>query len=143
MKLPLVLFVALLAGCSQTPGNSDAASNTEAAKSPAGTPAQKPIQAAQDMKMSEAQHQAMVAGEQTTQATTVAEADGIVESIDEAGGKITIAHGPVDALDWPAMTMAFKARSEQVASVKAGQKVHFEFTAQGMDATITSIDLAK
>jgi Cu(I)/Ag(I) efflux system protein CusF len=143
MKLPSILFVALLAGCSQAPSNSDTASGAEAAKPPKETPTQQPAQAAQDMNMSEAEHQAMAAREPAAQAATVAKAAGTVESIDETDGKITIAHGPVDELDWPAMTMAFKATPEHVASVKVGQKVHFEFTAHGMDATITRISETK
>ena len=93
--------------------------------------------------MSEAEHAAMTAGEQPTQAAAVAKTDGTVEAMDASAGKITIAHGPVAALKWPAMTMAFKATPEQLASVKVGQKVQFEFTSQGMDAAITSIGPAE
>ena len=144
MKFPLVLSVALLAGCSQAPSNLDAASNTATAKSPAETmPAQQSTQTAQDMKLSDAHHHARAASEQPAQAAAIAKVDGTVEAIDESAGKITIAHGPVDALKWPAMTMAFKATPKQLASVKVGQKVQFEFTTQGMDATITSIGPAK
>ena len=63
--------------------------------------------------------------------------------MDTGAGKITIAHGPVEALKWPAMTMAFKASPEQLASVKAGQQVEFEFEAKGMDSTITRITPTK
>ncbi|HBN9180240.1 TPA: copper-binding protein [Pseudomonas aeruginosa] len=63
--------------------------------------------------------------------------------VDTGAGKITIAHGPVEALKWPAMTMAFKASPEQLASVKAGQQVEFEFEAKGMDSTITRITPTK
>lgn len=45
----------------------------------------------------------------------------------------------VEVLQWPAMTMAFKATPEQIASVRAGQKVQFEFTAEGMNATIIRV----
>jgi len=83
----------------------------------------------------------MAVDKQPGQVATIAKAEGTVESID--AGKITIAHGPVDALKWPAMTMAFNATPEQLASVKAGQKIQFEFTADGMDATITNIGLVK
>jgi Cu(I)/Ag(I) efflux system protein CusF len=76
------------------------------------------------------------------QASKTATAVGTIQSIDTQAGKITLAHGPVAALDWPAMTMAFKASPEQIASVKIGQKVQFEFRAQGMDATITRISPA-
>jgi Cu(I)/Ag(I) efflux system periplasmic protein CusF len=64
---------------------------------------------------------------------------GTIQSIDARTGKLTIAHGPVAALKWPAMTMAFKATPAQLASVHVGQKVKFEFVADGMDATITGI----
>lgn len=93
--------------------------------------------------MSEAEHKAMTAGDMTAPAAKSAMADGTVESVDTAAGKITIAHGPVDALQWPAMTMAFKVTPEQMASVKAGDKVRFEFAMQGATANITSITPAK
>lgn len=76
-------------------------------------------------------------------AATAASATGVVENIDAPAGKITIAHGPVETLQWPAMTMAFKATPEQIASVQAGQKVRFEFQTQGVEATITQITPAK
>lgn len=67
-------------------------------------------------------------------------ATGTVESVDARAGTITIAHGPVAALDWPAMTMAFHASPEQLASVKPGQPVvDFEFEAKGMEARIIEI----
>jgi Cu(I)/Ag(I) efflux system periplasmic protein CusF len=66
-------------------------------------------------------------------------ATGTIQSIDASAGKLTIAHGPVAALNWPAMTMAFKATPAQLASVRKGQHVEFEFVADGMDATITRI----
>lgn len=79
-----------------------------------------------------------------TEATTkTASATGTVEAVDAAAGKITIAHGPIEALHWPAMTMAFKATPAQVASVQTVQKVDFEFASHGMDATITQITPAK
>lgn len=124
MKLPLILFALLLAGCSRAPSDSDTAPSAGAANSPTG-----------------AEHQAMAVNKQRGQVASVAKAEGTVESMD--AGKITIAHGPVDALKWPAMTMAFNATPEQLASVKAGQKIQFEFTADGMDATITNIGLVK
>ncbi|HDS1139258.1 TPA: copper-binding protein [Stenotrophomonas maltophilia] len=91
---------------------------------------------AADMQMTEAEHKQM-AGD--AQAATMALAMGTVESVDAAAGKITIAHGPVEALTWPAMTMAFKASPEQLASAKPGQKVEFEFESKGADNTMTRI----
>lgn len=157
MKIHAALVAAvLLAGCSQQPSStedktatsaedmqmSDAehkqmASDTATA-SEASAPATDPA-SAQDMPMSDADHKKTMGDTQMASETTTAMATGTVESVDAAAGKITIAHGAVDALKWPAMTMAFKATPEQVASVKAGQKVEFEFETKGMEATITKI----
>ena len=73
-------------------------------------------------------------------AATTASATGTVEAVDPAAGKITIAHDPVASLDWPAMTMRFKATPEQIASVRPGQAIRFDFEARGMDGTITAIE---
>jgi Cu(I)/Ag(I) efflux system membrane fusion protein len=53
-------------------------------------------------------------------------AEGVVESVDQDA--LTIAHGPIAALQWPAMTMEFKAPAAGVPpTVKAGTRVGFEF----------------
>ena len=132
--IPCTLATLLLAACSQTPGNEAAAA--------------KDATTASEMAMPAAEHAAMAAPPKTApdamaQTVKVASATGMVESVDAAAGKIVIAHGPVDALQWPAMTMGFKAAPEQIAAVKVGQKVRFEFQAQGMDATIAKIEPAE
>ena len=125
MKLHAILLAAvLLAGCSQAPNN---AVDTQAAPAEdAKVPAVEPAPMASEAMPADA-------------AATKASASGTVEAVDAAAGKITISHGPVEALKWPAMTMGFKATPEQVASVQVGQKVEFEFESQGMDGTITQI----
>ena len=75
----------------------------------------------------------------TSPAASTASATGIVEAVDPAAKTVTIAHGPVAALQWPAMTMTFKAPDADLSSLKQGDHVSFEFTASGMDATITAI----
>ncbi|GAB3378406.1 copper-binding protein [Azotobacter armeniacus] len=77
-------------------------------------------------------HQAAAAKPATASAT------GTVKKLDPQKGAITIAHGPVPVLKWPAMVMPFKATAEQMEGLKAGDKVSFEFTHEGM-ATIVSI----
>ena len=79
----------------------------------------------------------------TDAVATKASATGIVKVVDTTAGKITISHGPVAALKWPAMTMAFKATPAQLAAVHVGQKVDFEFMSKGMDGTLTRIGPAK
>jgi Cu(I)/Ag(I) efflux system protein CusF len=67
-------------------------------------------------------------------------ATGVVKSVDAAKGTVSIAHGPVATLRWPAMTMAFAAEDTKLLqNLKPGAKVEFEFTQQGSRYVITSI----
>ncbi|MBH3389272.1 copper-binding protein [Pseudomonas putida] len=68
-----------------------------------------------------------------------AHAEGTVKAIDALGGKVTLAHGPVPALKWPAMTMGFKASAQQLEQLKVGDKVAFDFRMEGSAATIVDI----
>lgn len=57
-------------------------------------------------------------------------AQGKVEGID--ADSITLSHGPIPALKWPAMTMGFgKADPKAFPDVKPGDTVHFEFRKGG------------
>jgi Cu(I)/Ag(I) efflux system periplasmic protein CusF len=67
-------------------------------------------------------------------------ASGTVTKIDAAGGKVTIAHGPVQSLKWPAMTMSFGVGDKALLEgVQPGKKVEFEFAQQGSSYVITKI----
>lgn len=66
-------------------------------------------------------------------------ADGIVKKVD-ATGKITLQHGPVKSLGWPAMSMGFAVKDKTLMNKLAvGNKVHVEFNKQGSDYVITSV----
>lgn len=114
-----------------------AASLLAACSQPADTSADDARTSAAEMEMPMAEH-AEMSGDAAAEMKT-ASASGTIESIDTDAGKITIKHGPVEALNWPGMTMAFKATPEQIASVEVGQSVDFEFESSGMDGTITRI----
>lgn len=64
---------------------------------------------------------------------------GKVESVE--ADSITISHGPVPELKWPAMTMGFgKADAKAFADVKPGDQVRFEFKKGGpMDWELVSV----
>lgn len=64
---------------------------------------------------------------------------GKVESV--GADSITLSHGPIPALKWPAMTMGFgKADPKAFPEVKAGDTVHFEFRRGGpMDYELVSV----
>lgn len=64
---------------------------------------------------------------------------GKVVQIDQAHARITIAHHPVPALGWPAMTMTFQATAQQLIGIKAGDQVDFQFYMHGRAAVIDRI----
>lgn len=70
----------------------------------------------------------------------VHKASGKVTKVDQANGSVTIAHGPVASMNWPSMTMTFKAKDKAMLDkVKNGQQVEFSFVESGRDHTITEI----
>lgn len=65
-------------------------------------------------------------------------ATGTIEKIGERS--ITLRHGPVPRLDWPAMTMAFAVEgSAQLRGLKRGDHVRFTFTQSEAGPRIASI----
>lgn len=69
---------------------------------------------------------------EATQQDPAVSATGEVKLIDLKENKITIAHEPVAALNWPAMTMRFTLTSDtQIQGINAGDKVDFSFIQQG------------
>lgn len=59
-------------------------------------------------------------------ATAVHQATGTVKSV--SGTTVTLAHGPVESLNWPAMTMSFEAPdATMVRDIKPGDRVAFSF----------------
>ena len=58
-----------------------------------------------------------------------AQGTGVVKAVDAKAGAITLHHGPIAALKWPAMTMTFKASPEVLKSAKVGKTVTFTLNA--------------
>lgn len=124
MKTPmLILALALIAGCSAQTEEATAQPVTHDAN---GAPATA----------------AMAQGHSTKPANAVgmlATATGVVTAIDAVTHKVTIAHDPVPALGWSAMTMGFSANDVDLTGIQVGDKVSFEFTSEGMKAAISKI----
>jgi Cu(I)/Ag(I) efflux system membrane fusion protein len=77
-----------------------------------------------------------------TQAKPVSHrADGTVEAVDAKTGSITLNHGPIASLKWPAMSMEFALANASLAQkLKPGDRVTFEFVErQPGDYVITQI----
>lgn len=66
-------------------------------------------------------------------------ASGTVTAIDAASGKITLDHGAIPDVDWPAMKMAFSAKPDLLKGVAVGDKVDFEVMVTGSAAELTAI----
>jgi Cu(I)/Ag(I) efflux system periplasmic protein CusF len=65
---------------------------------------------------------------------------GKVTKVDPAANSVTIAHEPVSTMNWPAMTMTFKAKDKALLEkMKQGEKVDFEFIQQGKDYILTAV----
>ena len=118
-RLVLLLAVLIVTGCNRAPEPAAPAAEAPAPAAAEAAPPATPPPAPAETKR--------------------ATATGVVESIDATAKTITIAHGPVDALGWPGMTMAFQAPNTDLSSLKAGDNISFEFDSSGMDGTIVSI----
>ncbi|WP_454912755.1 copper-binding protein [Variovorax gossypii] len=96
-----------------------------------------------DMKDMDAKKcQDMMKGMDTkgTAKSTAHEADAVVKEFDATQGKVTLAHGPVKSLGWPAMTMAFGVKDKALFDKLAvGAKVHVGFKKEGDGYVVTSV----
>jgi len=71
-------------------------------------------------------------------------AEGTVDGVDLKAGTVSLKHGPVPTLKWPAMTMEFKAANAALLTgLKPGQAVTFEFVErQPGEYVVTAITAA-
>lgn len=69
--------------------------------------------------------------------------DGQIKKVDKAAGKITVAHGPLQNLGMPGMTMAFAVKDAGwLDRFKVGDKVRFLVEMVNGAYTIVQIDPA-
>lgn len=65
---------------------------------------------------------------------------GTVKKIDQAAGRVTLAHEAIPSLKWPAMTMGFAVKDKALFGKLAPEKkIEFEFVQQGRDYVVTSV----
>jgi len=78
-----------------------------------------------------------------TKKAKTADATGTITALNAANHKITFDHGPIPAIDWPAMKMEFAvAPSVDLAKLKTGDKVKFTLGGSGNTYTVQSISPA-
>ena len=92
---------------------------------------------AEDAMMMDGQDMPMA---DTGNAMQSASAQGTVTAIDAEAGTITVDHGPVPAIEWPAMTMPFASEGpEQLRGFARGDRVSFTFVQASTGPRIVSI----
>ena len=64
---------------------------------------------------------------------------GTVTAVDAVAGKITLDHGAIPAVGWPAMKMGFSAKPDLLNGVAVGDKVDFDLTVSGSAGEVTAI----
>ncbi len=65
---------------------------------------------------------------------------GTVKKVDAAASTVTIAHGPIPTMKWPAMNMTFTVKDKALlGKFSQDKKVEFEFVQQGSDYVIKSV----
>ena len=65
---------------------------------------------------------------------------GVVKSMNPAKGFVTLAHGPVKSLKWPARTATFTIRDKALFNMlKPGAKVEIDFVREGQHSIITAV----
>src|SRR6266702_6370466 len=75
------------------------------------------------------------------EATKEATATGTVTAMDTAKRKVTLDHGPIPEINWPAMKMEFSVAASVVKSkVKTGDQVRFTLSGSGNSYTVQSIN---
>lgn len=68
------------------------------------------------------------------------EAIGTVKSVNPAESTVTLAHGPVKSLNWPAMTMGFTVKDKALLDkLSVGKKVDVEIVQQDDKYVITAV----
>lgn len=92
-----------------------------------------------DMKEMKGMDMPMSTATPATQQTTHM-AQGTVKAINAKSGEVTISHGPVKTLNWPAMTMNFLVQDKALLDkLTPGKLVDFEFTRSSKGYLVTAV----
>ena len=75
----------------------------------------------------------------TAGVATTANGAGVITAVDPAAGTITINHEPIKTVNWPAMTMSFKASPAVIQEAAVGDRIQFDLTVRGGSGEVTAI----
>ena len=80
-----------------------------------------------------------VSNMEMTEGSKMGEGSGTVTAVDTKAGMITLDHGPIPGVNWPAMKMGFMVKPAILSGIAVGDKVAFEVTVIGNAGEITHI----
>jgi Cu(I)/Ag(I) efflux system protein CusF len=64
----------------------------------------------------------------------------VVKKADPEKGKVTLSHGPIPSLNWPAMTMGFLVKEKKLFDqLNVGEKVEIDLVQQGKDYVVVAV----
>ena len=67
-------------------------------------------------------------------------ANATVKKVDEKASTVTLAHGPIASLNWPAMTMSFKVKDKVLLkNLSVDKRVVVQLVKEGEDYVVTSV----
>lgn len=64
---------------------------------------------------------------------------GVITAVDPDAGTVTVEHGPVPGLGWPAMTMRFNAPPAVLEAASTGDRIEFDVSVRDGVNEITAI----
>ena len=76
---------------------------------------------------------------QGSQAAMMGAGTGVITAVDASAGTVTIDHGAIPAVAWPAMSMTFTAPAAVLASAKVGDRVAFDVSVHDGINEITAL----
>ena len=83
-------------------------------------------------------------GAPATFAQEMGSGQGEVRKVDKDVGRITLRHGPIEAMNMPAMTMLFRVKDRAMFDkVKEGDKVRFTVAKEGGAFVLQTLDVEK
>ena len=81
-----------------------------------------------------------MSGKPTAGVQATHQATATVTKVDRKAGTVTLAHGPIPTLTWPAMTMAFKVKDKRLfEKLSVGKKVDVELVKNGKDYAVQAV----
>ncbi|MDI6623533.1 MAG: copper-binding protein [Brevundimonas sp.] len=64
---------------------------------------------------------------------------GVITAVDPDAGTVTVEHGPIPGVGWPAMTMRFTASPAVLEAASTGERIEFDVSVRDGVNEITAI----